>query len=256
MSTPPWEEMALLVTELAVQTSDGDGHDGPPLLTQLRRAVWGDVGRTVAGAGGNGLPLNIGAHIVWTDLVDEVGCALSQVTGANPTPSTLVNLLAWHATFGMLIGQGYIDELMQATALDKLRAWAQRIRDQFDAPMKIELRGLACPNCGEDRAEWWDRDLLLSGSAIVVTLDEELRLVASCRNKSCHHHDGEHSVWEGDKEVLYMARTAGIDVDALADEIRVARQNVPDTYVEPDVKVTITPEHPHYRAVLAQMGEA
>lgn len=257
--TTSWEEMAHLVTELAVQTSDGDNHDGLPLLIQLRRAVWGTTGRTMEGAGGNGLPLNQGAHIAWCELVDEIEGAFSQTTGTRGSSSTVVNLLAWWATFGMLIGQGYIDDLMQQTALDNLRRWTQRIRDQFDAPLSIPLRDFSCPNCGEHRAVWWDRDLEIEGPAIVVTL-EDSELVASCRNPKCKDPaDGDRSRWYGDPEVLFMARRAGIDVDALADEIREARMPRPELeYVEPDVRVVVPfdPTNPDHLELIKGGGAA
>lgn len=253
MTTPPWEEMAQLVTELAVQQSDDEGHDAPPLLTELRRAVWGDIGRTMDRAGGNGLPLNVGAHLLWEELVDEIEAALSGVTGRRGTSSTHANLLAWWATFGMLMGQGWIDDNMQNVALDRLRGWHQRIRDQFDAPLQVPLRGFHCPNCGADRATWYDRDLEFEGPAIVVTL-EGADLVATCRDRSCHHYDGERSRWVGDKEVLYMARRAGIDVEALAADIREARQPIEAQAVPEQGKAVIYPEDPTYAAHLAEMS--
>jgi hypothetical protein len=247
--------MAALVTELAVQTTD-DVHDGPSLLLQLRRAVWGDTGGTVAGAGGNGLPVNMGAHILWCELGDEIEGAYSGVTGRRGSRSTVGNLLGWWATFGMLTGQGRITELMMDVALDRLRGWVQRVRDQFDAPFQVPLRGLNCPHCGRDRAEWMDRDLLISGAAIVVTLDDDLQLVAGCRNRVCTDVEGHRSRWVGDQEVLYMARRSGIDVDALASEIRAARAPQPDSYVEPDSRriVDFDPDDAEHVALLG--GEA
>lgn len=255
MSAPT---IASLVTELAVQTSDGI-HDGPSLLSQLREAVWGSIGKTVSGAEGAKVPMNIGAHILWVELGDEIEGAFSGLVGRRGYKSPWANLWAWHSTFALLIEQGKTTDLMESVALERLRGWVQKIRDQFDAPLNVPLRDFNCPNCGDDRAEWWDTRLetVLSDPAIVINLNDRGELVATCRNAKCTDVEDFRSRWTGDAEVLYMARRAGIDVDALAAEIRVARMPQPEVYVPPDSRVIVFPEDPAYAAHIAALsGEA
>jgi hypothetical protein len=231
--------IAELVEQLAVQTTAG-GQTGRPLLVQLRRAVWGDIGQTRSGVSRvQTMPINGDAYDVWKEITQgnekEVGISdlYESALGTTPSPSAVVNLLAWHSVFAAAQDRGDVTETMLSVVTGRLSGWVRKIQDQLASPFSVALRDFACPNCGEPRVEWGEGELRVEGCAIVITL-EDGELVARCRNPHCVHLDGTRSKWTGDIEVTYMARRAGIDVELLADSIREARQPKPELPYNPE----------------------
>lgn len=249
-------EIETLVEQLAVQTTK-DGQAGRPLLVQLRRAVYGDIGQTVVGAAQVwSTPLNAGAFDLWTEISAGVAGLYSSTTDKTPSRSTVVNLLAWCIAFAVLREKGEITDLMLEKATGRLNGWVVAIERLLANPLSVPLRDFACPNCGASRAEWGEKELRVQGDAVVIEL-EDGQLVARCRTTGCTHLDGSRTKWVGDTEVLYMARRAGIDVDSLAEKVREARLPMPELPYDSnrDRRVLVLPEQPDYAAEFAAAVE-
>lgn len=248
-------EIGTMVEQLAGYRIDG-GVTYPPLLKSLRQAVWGDIGRTQSGAGSSSsIPIDPTAFKHWTELQDEIGGAYSQWSGLPPTPSTIVNLHAWHTAFVAAVERGEADEIQVATMKRRLEEWVTRVTAFFDAPPVVEL-DIACPHCGQVRARWYSKDIEaeIESMALAVTFSAE-GMYAVCRTPGCTDTLGEKSRWDGPDEITYMARRAGINVDDLADKIRDAKTPIAEKpWVQEVGKVTVGPEDPTYLEQIALLN--
>ena len=208
------------VAVLAIHTRDGD-HEGPPLLKQLEDARYSSVGVNdgAKGRASSRLELNLDAHMLWEDIAGRIASMLSEVTDTKARDSNATgNLLVWWSLWRRI--EHDADEAQRVHR--NLTRMAQRIRDLFDPPMSVPLRGVSCPECGWDRATVTDRGLVNETFALTVTMVDG-DVVATCH--ACRHR------WTGRTEVIHLGRLTGMEIDA--DRIRDAL--APVTAEEPDV---------------------
>lgn len=229
-----------LVELLAVRAVEGE-HQGPGLLDQLRSAVWGDIGRTQAGASSvRSIPIDAGAFTIWEDLSGQIEAQFNGATDIRPNRSPAVNLMAWWAVFSAAIARGELTDLQVEVANERVQGWADKIQEYLGGGRTMELL-IACPWCGRTRATTGDPGAEVEGAAIVVRLDD---LVATCRQCNVQ--------WVGDTAVIGLARLAGVELDV--DAIRESRAPVPPKPVDEPARVVedFDPENPEHVALLRQ----
>ena len=208
------------VTVLAIRTRDGD-HEGQPLLKQLEDARYSSPSSNdgARGRASSRLGLNLDAHMLWEDVTGRITSMLSEVTDTRARDSNATgNLLVWWSLWRWIEHEA--DEAQRVHR--HLTRMVRRIRDLFDPPMSVPLRGVACPVCGWDRATVTDRGLVNETFALTVTMVDG-DVVATCH--ACRHR------WTGRTEVIHLGRLTGMEIDA--DRIRDAL--APVTAEEPDV---------------------
>jgi hypothetical protein len=251
--TSPSLTVADLVALLAVE-------DGamPPLLVQLRRAVWGDVQAGARGAASSkqAIPVDAAALDLWNRITlgDEqdlgIDTLYSGALGVSGLPriSAPIALHVWHSTFALEVALGRATPAQVEVATKRLAGWVAAIREHFEPRFRRPLRGVTCPNCGVEAFVVGEGDGTVT-PALVANLDERDELVVRCVDPKCVFHDGsprtgQRSVWSGAAEVIYLARQAGYDVEALAEAVRDARRPVPEIPYDPldGVKVIVTPD--------------
>lgn len=246
-------DIGMMVEQLAGYRIDG-GVTYPPLLKSLRQAVWGDIGRTQSGAGSvNAIPIDAGAYTLWTEMQAEIGAAYSSWSGLPATPSTIVNLHAWHTAFVAAVERGEAEPEHVELMRDRLASWLEKVNTYFNAPVVKEL-DIPCPHCGMIRTRWTAGDVELESFALAVTFGAN-GMYAVCRTPDCTDNLGEKSRWDGPDEITYMARRAGINVDDLADKIRDAKTPIAEKpWVQEVGKVTVGPEDPTYLEQIALLN--
>ena len=209
--------IAELVEQLAVETTNGDGVTGPSLLRVLYGARYASVG-TNAGSKARSdsrIPLNADAHEMWEDITGQIESLCTQVTDKRPTTDPSFNLLAWWAVFSAASVRGETTLLMHEVAYERLARWAQRIRELVDPPMLAPLRGVSCLECGLARVTVGEGFMASEVDALIAqVVDGELRV--TCRACSAK--------WRGDVEVIHLGRRSGIEIDP--DRIREAKMPV------------------------------
>lgn len=216
--------LAELVEELALGRIDENDHGRtftPALLTQLRAAVFGDVGGTKQGASsGAPIPLNVGAFQLWEDLTGQIAAQFNGATDMRPSPSPAVNLLGWWAAFSAaayrtdrIPSSDELPLLAREVASERLEGWAKRIRDHFVAPIVKELV-FECPACGARRVTVGEGETAVERFALEVTIPKTEDLFVTCLK--CH------TQWVGNVEVINLGRRSGLPIDV--DAIRVSGQ--------------------------------
>lgn len=204
----------------------------PPLLLQLRDAVYSGTGAHAAGnaTGAERIPLDPGALSIHTNIARIVGVWYAKAELPQVGYSLPAQLEEWGRSFAAAHAAGDVTEESFTRRIARLQEWASEIEALFDPPKVVPLDA-ACPVCSCSWATNRDGDRV---HALVVEywLSGELvrRTAARCRNAECETEwhgiagvqqlmelvlaqEAAQQTWEDDATVL---RLVGTDVPELA----------------------------------------
>lgn len=142
---PPGNALREVVVEL---TRDHDRAVGvctgvePPLLRLLEVAIKADTSGASGGSGRskNSAPLDVTALSLWEEIASTVGDHWPGRGRPEYKHQHLIDRLTWW-TNQVAGGENEVHLLEFCTY------WRRAIRDLLEPPRKVELRGMACPEC-------------------------------------------------------------------------------------------------------------
>lgn len=112
----------------------------PPLLIQLRDAVYSSTGRRGASSlGSERIPINAGALELYARIRNQVNDSYEALTGDVAPPDLEHTLWLWHKAFLNAIRDGEVDQESVDRATARAQQWVEQIEGMFDPPKVLEL---------------------------------------------------------------------------------------------------------------------
>lgn len=177
-----------------------------PLIEQIRRAMYGDLGRTEAGksaAAQERSVLDVTAFTIYEDITGRIEAYHHMLTKKPKRESPEATLRSWYVAFRSNHDAGkYSEEALQRT-LKQLRQFAGRIKGHFDQPRNKEIEG-ACPleQCG---VATHTGPQGAKQTALYAIYSEGKQPSVKCRNCGAE--------WTGEQTLLELGRYLGANVD-------------------------------------------
>lgn len=180
----------------------------PPLVDMLKGRIAPDGNQT--GGGGSAVNTRNVLDIKSLDLlmnIQDVTRAWLQEWRVPASGELKLDLRRFWDRLNTLHRTEGIDE----TTHDHLAAypdrWAQLIWDLFETPLKVSLRGLKCPKCGNGKHVNESGDT--TDNLVIIWRDGQVP-TAECQVRECA------AIWVGDDELEQLGEDAGLEIDVVA----------------------------------------
>lgn len=203
--------LARLIEPWTLEVAVADGRRTqhfPPLVDMLRGRVAPDSNQT--GGGGSAVNTRNVLDVKSLDLlmnIQDVVRAWLQEWRVPTSGELKLDLRGFWDRLNTLRSTDSIDEL----TFDHLAAypdrWAQLIWDLFETPMRVSLRGLKCPRCGNGKYVNENGDT--TDNLVIIWRDGQVP-TAECQVRDCA------AIWVGDVELERLGEDAGLVIDVVA----------------------------------------
>ena len=177
-----------------------------PLLEQIRRAMYGDLGRTEGGksaAAQERSVLDVTAFTIYEDITGRIEAYQQLLTGKPKRTSPEATLRAWYVAFRSNHDKGMYSEEVLRRTLKQLRQFAGRIKGHFDQPRVKEIEG-ECPQ-EQCRLGSYPGPEGARQTALYAIYREGQSPSVKCRGCGAE--------WEGEQTLLQLGRYLGANVD-------------------------------------------
>lgn len=189
----------------------------PPLVDMLKLRVAPDANQT--GGGGSAPNTRNVLDVKSLDLlmhIQDVTRAWLQEWGVPVAGELKLDLRGFWDRLHTLNRTDSIDEYMFERLASYPDTWAINIWDLIEPPMRISLRGLECPRCGNGKFENENGDTV--DNMVIVWRDGQ-EPTAECQHRECK------AIWVGDASLESLGDEAGLEIDIVAlREARAARK--------------------------------
>lgn len=180
--------------------------DREPLLSQIRQAMYGDLGKTEGGrsaAAQERSVLDITAFTLYEDISGRIESFHNHLTRKPKRATPEETLRAWYVAFDSNYRAGKYSDAQMRKVLQQLMRFAGRIRGHFDQPRIKELAG-ACPveTCG---LAFTKSENGSAQSALYATYKNGEQPVVKCRGCGAE--------WVGERTLLELGYYLGATVD-------------------------------------------
>lgn len=188
----------------------------PPLVDMLRGRVAPDSNQS--GGGGSAVNTRNVLDVKSLDLlmnIQDVTRAWLQEWRVPVSGELKLDLRGFWDRLGTLHRTDAIDDTTHEHLTAYPDKWAQLIWDQFETPMRVSLRGLECPKCGQGKYANENGDTV---DNLVIIWRDGQEPTAECQWRECA------AIWVGDTGLEQLGEDAGLEIDVVAlREARTAR---------------------------------
>jgi len=180
-----------------------------PLMADLRRAISGDMGRSVSGSSSNPQTrsvLDLGAFTLYEDISGRIEAFHKALTGSRPRETPEATLRAWYVAYRAFFMSGKYTAVQTVRVRNQLGTFVHRIQTYLDPPRVKELSG-ACPidGCG---MEHYKSPAGATQTALYASYKTGEEPFAKCR--ACG------SEWVGTGPLVVLGRHIGATLDESA----------------------------------------
>jgi len=177
-----------------------------PLLERIRKAMYGDLGRTEGGksaAAQERSVLDVTAFTIYEDITGRIEAFHRFLTGEPKRDSPEETLRAWYVIFDSNYRAGKYTDGQMTRVASQLASFVRRISGHFDQPRVMEIDG-ECPQfeCGLSHTKTADGAIQ---SALFSAYRPGEKPTVKCRGCGAE--------WAGEETLIQLGRYLGANVD-------------------------------------------